>query len=75
MSFPLPPQPYPPHPHKKALKREWLKPVSRTALNRYGNIFVLRTDRYTTGASFTKLTYISDVSFGNFLLPNTHIIL
>jgi hypothetical protein len=24
------------------------------------------------GASFTKLTYVSDLSFGNFLLPNTH---
>jgi hypothetical protein len=23
-------------------------------------------------ASFTKLTYVSDVSFENFLLPNTH---
>jgi hypothetical protein len=24
------------------------------------------------GASFTKLTYLSDLSFGNFLLPNAH---
>jgi hypothetical protein len=25
-----------------------------------------------TGASFTKLTYVSDVIFGNFLLANAH---
>jgi hypothetical protein len=24
------------------------------------------------GASFTKLTYVSDLSFTNFLLPNAH---
>ncbi len=38
-------------------------------------IFSFETEICTPGASFPKLTYVSDVIFGNFLLANAHNIL